>query len=88
MDANLKPIGYNELIKRYKLEILTPWCDSWLASQGERKTHIENQKTTEIYTPSYNPGVSLGAQLTFAFKYEGINLEILSALFKCMAAFG
>lgn len=84
MDANLKPIGYNELVKRYNLEVLNPWCESWLASRGERKTIIEDKLTTEIYPQSYDPGVSLGAQLTFAFKYEGINLEILSALFKCI----
>jgi Fic/DOC family protein len=82
MNTNLKPIGYNELVKRYNLEVLTPWCESWLASRGERKTHIEDNRTTEIYPVSYDSGKKLGDQLTFAFKYEGVNLEILSALFK------
>ncbi|MCK4981436.1 MAG: Fic family protein [Victivallaceae bacterium] len=82
MNKDLQPLGYNELIKRYDLEVLTPWCSSWLAPQGERKTHIENNLTTEIYPPSYNPGNKLGDHLTFALKYEGVNLEILSALFK------
>lgn len=82
MNKNLQPLGYNELIKRYDLEVLTPWCCSWLSSQRERKTHIENNLTTEIYPPSYDPGNKLGDHLTFALKYEGVNLEILSALFK------
>jgi Fic family protein len=82
MYKELQALGYNELIRRYDLEVLTPWCSSWLAPQGERKTHIEDNITTEIYPPRYNPGDSLGDQLTFALKYEGVNLEILSALFK------
>lgn len=81
MNKNLQALGYKELITRYNLEIIKPWCCSWLSSQRERKTHIENNLTTEIYAPSYDPGNKLGDHLTFALKYEGVNLEILSALF-------
>ena len=82
MNKNLQALGYNELIARYNLETITPWCYSWLSPQRERKTHIENNLTIEIYAPSYDPGNKLGDHLTFALKYEGVNLEILSALFK------
>ena len=82
MNRNLQPIGYNELVNRYSLEVLTPWCESWLALHGDRKTHIEDNQTTEIYPIRYDPGERLGDHLTFALKHEGVNLEILTALFK------
>ncbi|MBT4512501.1 MAG: Fic family protein [Chloroflexi bacterium] len=81
MNEDLKALGYSELIKRYSLDVLSPWCESWLASRGERKTHVEQNLTTSIYPPRYDPGDELGDQLTFALKYEGVNLEVLSALF-------
>jgi len=81
MNEDLKALGYNELIRRYGLDVLSPWCESWLAPRGERKTHIEKNLTTSIYPPRYNPGDELSDQLTFALKYEGVNLEVLSALF-------
>jgi len=82
MNNNLQALGYKELSTRYNLEIIKPWCCSWLSSQRERKTHIENNFSEEIYAPSYDPGNNLGDHLTFALKYEGVNLEILSALFE------
>ena len=82
MNTDLRPIGYNELVNRYKLEVLTPWCESWLALHGDRASRIEDNQTAEIYPVRYDPGKSLGDHLTFALKYEGVNLEILSALFK------
>jgi hypothetical protein len=77
----MKPLGYNELTRRYKLETLPDWCESWLAPRGERKTVVENNLVTEIYPPRYNPGDKLGDHLEFALKHEGVNLEILSSLF-------
>lgn len=82
MNENLKTLGYNELIRRYGLDVLGPWCESWLAQRGERKTHVERNRTISIYPPRYDPGDQLGDQLTFALKYEGVNLEVLSALFE------
>lgn len=81
MNENLKALGYNELIRRYGLDVLSPWCELWLAPRGERKTRVEKNRTISIYPPRYNPGNELGDQLTFALKYEGVNLEVLSALF-------
>ena len=45
---------------------------------------IEGYRKTEIYTPKYNPGIRLGDHLTFALKFEGLNLEILSLLFQAI----
>jgi len=81
MDTDLKPLGYSELARRYELDVLTSWCQCWLAPRGERKTQTVGYQTTSIYPPGYDPGDALGDHLTFALKYEGVNLEILSALF-------
>lgn len=86
MDDDLNPLGYNALIQRYKLDVLPPWRESWLAPRGERKTSVEAGRTTEIYPPRYDPGASLGDHLTFALKNEGVNLEVLAALFSAVSA--
>ena len=81
MNTDLKALGYSALAERHDLEALTPWCECWLAPRGERKTDTVGHHTTLIYPPRYDPGDALGDHLTFALKYEGVNLEILSALF-------
>ncbi len=85
MKQNLTPIGYTELIRRYKLDVLPHWKESYLYSKQVKKSYIEEGIIVEIYTPRYDPGTSLGDHLTFALKYEGINLEILSELFRSVS---
>jgi hypothetical protein len=82
MIENLKPLGYTEIINRYKLDVFPPWKQSFLSLRGERKSFIDEGKTTDIYPPRYDPGNDLGAHLTFALKYEGVNLDVLAALFE------
>ena len=77
----LKPVGYSELVRRYSLEVIPHHAQSFLAEKGRRKTIINGHRRTEIYTKKYDPGDNLGDHLTFALKFEGINLEILNALF-------
>ena len=43
---------------------------------------MEPDLTTQVYPARYDPGDSTGDHLEFALKYEGINLEILRALFE------
>jgi len=78
---SLKPVGYGELIRRYSLDILPHYARSFIAEKGRSKTVIDGHRRTEIYTKKYDPGDDLGDHLTFALKFEKINLEILSALF-------
>ncbi len=77
----LKPVGYGELVRRYSLDVIPHYAQSFLAEKGRRKTVINGYRRTEIYTKKYDPGNNLGDHLTFALKFEGINLEILNALF-------
>ncbi|NQT56467.1 MAG: hypothetical protein HQ551_09585, partial [Desulfobacteraceae bacterium] len=77
----LKLVGYGELVRRYFLDVIPHYVKSFIAEKGRRKAVIEGYQRTEIYTKRYDPGDNLEDHLTFALKFEGINLEILNALF-------
>lgn len=77
----LRQVGYSELVCRYSLDIIPHYVKSFIAEKGRRKTVIDDYRRTEIYTKRYDPGDSLKDHLIFALKFEGINLEILNALF-------
>jgi len=78
----LKRVGYGELVHRYFLKVMPHYVNSFIAEKGRRKTVIEGHQRTEIYTKRYDPGDNLEDHLTFALKFEGINLETLNALFR------
>jgi len=77
----LKPVGYNELVRRYSLDVIPNYVQSFIAEKGRHKTIIDGHQRTEIYTKKYDPGDNLEDHLTFALKFEGVNLEILNGLF-------
>jgi hypothetical protein len=77
----LKLVGYGELVRRYFLDVIPHYAKSFIAEKARRKTVIEGHRRTELYTKRYDPGDDLEDHLTFALKFEGINLEILNALF-------
>ena len=79
--SDLKPAGWSELVRRYSLDILPHYSQSFISLKGRKKTVIDAHRKTEIYTKNYDPGDTLGNHLTFALKFEGLNLEILSLLF-------
>ena len=79
--SRLKPVGYSELVRRYSLNVLPYYSQSFIVQRGRRKTVIDKHRKTEFYTKKYDPGDDLGNHLTFALKFEGLNLEILSLLF-------
>ena len=80
----LKPVGYSELVSRYSLDVIPHHVQSFIADRGRRRTVIDGYRKTEIYTKKYDPGDNLAGHLVFALKFEGINLEILSALFQAV----
>ncbi|WP_223641748.1 hypothetical protein [Corallococcus sp. EGB] len=49
---------------------------------GGRRERVEGGQSIVIYPQAYTPEPGLFAQLEFALKYEGVSLEILSALFE------
>ena len=75
--------GYEALIKHYQLDVVPNWHRSYISV--EHQTHHINKEADgsvrEIYPARYRPGESVGEQLEFALKYDGVNLGILSQIF-------
>lgn len=72
------PVGYAALIHAYDLAVPLPRT---LSAIGERHKIIEADGW-RILTPRHAPDTSLEGHLTFALKYEGLDLAVLKALFK------
>jgi len=71
-------VGYGAIIEAYQLEVPLPKHLA-LISLKRRKYVTEQWK---VFTPKYQPADNLYKQLTFALKYEGINLLLLKKLFQ------
>ena len=69
--------GYSALIGAYDLQVPLP---RRLSAIGERHRFLE-QDGWRIYLPRYKPDESLEGHLTFALKYEGLDLAVLKRLF-------
>ena len=73
-----KPVGYAALIDKFGLRVPFP---SQLTLISERHVRISTD-AWQILTPRHEPADSLAGHLTFALKWEGVQLGILAALFK------
>ncbi len=75
------PVGYSALIKRYNLKVIPHFRESFIGTMKE--SFLEKHTETHVFPKKYLPKNSenVFSQLEFAFKYDGINLEILNALF-------
>jgi len=71
------PAGYAALIDAYKLAVPVPRT---LSAIGTRHRIIE-QHGWRLYTPRHAPPAMLEGHLTFALKYEGLDLALLKRLF-------
>jgi hypothetical protein len=71
------PAGYAALIDAYGLSVPLPRT---LCAIGERYRQLE-EGGWRIYSPRYAPEASLEGHLTFALKYEGLDLAVLKRLF-------
>ena len=71
------PAGYAALTDRYGLKVPLPRT---LAAIGQRHRVYEADKW-RLYTPRHTPHASLEGHLTFALKYEGLDLAVLKRLF-------
>jgi hypothetical protein len=71
------PAGYAALVDAYGLRV--PWPRT-LSATGERY-RIRNEAGWRILTPRHTPSPSLEGHLTFALKYEGLDLAVLKRLF-------
>lgn len=72
------PTGYAALIARFGLEI--PLAERFTAI-AERH-HPQSNDQWLMLTPRYAPAQGLAGQLTFALRYEGLNLAVLARLFR------
>lgn len=73
--------GYAALIQAHKLAVPAP---DYLCAIGVKHKKYD-QGRWRIFTPRHQPKDSLQGHLTFALKYEGIDLAVLKALFEVIA---
>jgi len=71
------PAGYAALIHAYELRVPLPRN---LAAIGTRH-RVTEEAGWRIYTPRHAPEATLEGHLTFALKYEGLDLAVLKRLF-------
>lgn len=76
-----EPAGYAALIARYDLPVPLP---PRMAAVAERH-HPASDVDWLMLTPRHRPAAELADQLVFAFRYEGIDLQILSYLFQAVS---
>ena len=76
------PAGYAALIHAYDLSVPVPRT---LCAIGTRHRLVEADGW-RIYTPRHAPEASLEGHLTFALKYEGLDLAVLKRLFRAAKA--
>lgn len=72
------PAGYAALIEAFGLGVPLPRT---LSAIGERH-RIRNEGGWRILTPRHAPSADLRGHLTFALKYEGVDLAVLKRLFE------
>lgn len=75
----IESVGYTRLISTFNLECVEPSLNAVI------DTAIKGRKETEgtlSFEPKYRPENNLIGDLQFAFRYEGINLQVLYFLFR------
>lgn len=76
------PVGYAALIERYGLAVP---ISRILSATGQHHRTIERDGW-RVMTPRHAPSPDLEGHLTFAFKYEGLDLAVLNRLFRAAGA--
>lgn len=70
--------GYAALIEAHELQVLSP--DSLCIIGTKHKRYVEGR--WNVFTPRHKPHDTLYGHLTFALKYEAIDLGLLNAIFQ------
>ena len=73
-------VGYAALMGRYDLRVPLP---RRLAATSARHNPTSTPEWL-LLTPRHQPAPTLGGDLKFALKYEGLDLIVLSALFRAL----
>lgn len=81
---SLIPVGYNALIRQMHLKTIPHYRESFIALQGRGYIQKNHLIETHVYPKTYSPKNLNNPfeHLEFAFKYDGINLEILLSVFQ------
>ncbi len=74
--------GYAALFERFDLQVPLP---SRLSAIAERH-HPWSTEDWQLFTPRHAPENTLAGQIQFALKWEGVQLGLLAALFRAVAA--
>jgi hypothetical protein len=82
------PAGYEALVQALDLKVMPLARSSFVRRQGSLRVESDptSGQTTTYYPPSYAPAPGMAAQIEFALKYDGIDLEVLRAAFERMDA--
>lgn len=80
--AGTEPVGYAKAIIDFALTVTTPFRLTFVAAKGAKRTTVRDGRTVVVLPPAYHPAPELTSHLTFALKHEGVNLEVLAALFE------
>ncbi len=72
------PVGYAALIDAFDLSVPIPFT---LSAIGPRH-RIYQAERWKLYTPRHAPEANLIGHLTFALRYEGLDLAVLKRLFR------
>ena len=78
--------GYAFLIEKLQLSVLPNWHTSSVSPTGTLRSTVQGGQVESVYPQSYWPGGGTGDHLEFALKYDGVNMDILSALFEAGTA--
>ena len=74
--------GYLFLVRRYSLAVCELYCQSFVTDKSTKRI-VQSGHNVRTYYPARKFGydASWQEQLSFALKYEGINVEVLRAFF-------
>ncbi len=75
-------VGYAAIIEHYKLHVPLP---SRLAVISAKHRKYATEGWT-VFTPKHKPADTLAGHMTFALKYEGVDLSVFCALFHAVSA--
>ena len=73
--------GYAAVIQAHELKVPAP---DYLCCIGKRHKRYDDGRW-RVFTPRHKPVDTLAGHLTFALKYEGVDLAVLSALFQSIS---
>jgi hypothetical protein len=78
--TNPSPLGYTWLAKKFGLNPIPHFVESWGAETSRRHTSIEGGRVREIYPNAIKVADTVLGHLAFALKNEGLHLSLLRSI--------